>query len=46
VPARPIERFQLSLSADDFMEFRYALLLGLPGAALLLGLVVYWTRRS
>lgn len=46
VPARPIERFQLSLSADEFMKFRYALLLGLPGAALLLGMIVYWTRRS
>ena len=46
VPARPIERFQLALSADAFMKLRYALVLGLPGATLLLGLIVYWTRRS
>lgn len=46
VPARPIERFGLSLSAADFSRLRYALVLGLPGATLLLGLIVYWTRRS
>ncbi len=46
VPARPIERFQLALSADAFMKLRYALVLGLPGATLLLGLLVYWSRRS
>lgn len=46
IPPRPIERFQLSLSAADFTRLRYALLLGLPGAAMLLGLLVYWTRRA
>jgi ABC-type uncharacterized transport system involved in gliding motility auxiliary subunit len=46
VPARPIEKFQLALSAGDFMKLRYALLFGLPGGTLLLGLVVYWTRRQ
>lgn len=46
IPPRPIERFQLSLSANDFARLRYALLLVLPGAALLLGLLVYWTRRA
>jgi ABC-type uncharacterized transport system involved in gliding motility auxiliary subunit len=46
IPARPIERFQLSLSASDFTRLRYALLLVLPGATLLLGLLVYWTRRA
>jgi hypothetical protein len=46
IPARPIERFQLSLSASDFTRLRYALLLVLPGGALLLGLLVYWTRRA
>lgn len=45
VPARPVERFQLALSAAEFMRLRYTLLLGLPGAALLLGLAVHWTRR-
>lgn len=45
VPPRPIERFQLALSAGDFMKLRSALWFGLPGATLLLGLVVYWTRR-
>ena len=46
VPARPIERFQLSLSQQDLMRLRYSLLLVLPGIAALLGLVVYWSRRS
>lgn len=45
IPARPIERFQLSLSADVFLKLRYALLFALPGLAAALGLVVYWTRR-
>ncbi|MCX6944962.1 MAG: GldG family protein [Verrucomicrobiota bacterium] len=45
IPVRPIERFQLSLSAGELSRLRSALLLALPGAALLLGLVVYWTRR-
>lgn len=46
VPPRPLERFQISLSAADFSRLRYALLLVLPGGALLLGLLVYWTRRT
>jgi hypothetical protein len=45
VPARPIEKFQLALSAADFMKLRYTLLFGLPGGTLLVGLMVYWTRR-
>jgi hypothetical protein len=46
IPARPIEQFQLSLSAEDFVKLRYSLLLALPGAVTLLGLLVYWNRRS
>jgi hypothetical protein len=46
VPPRPIERFQLSLSAGELQRLRYSLLFALPGAAALLGLIVYWTRRS
>ena len=46
MPARPIERYQLSLSAGELTRLRYSLLLALPGAAALLGLIVYWTRRS
>jgi hypothetical protein len=46
VPPRPIERFQLAISAAEFTRLRYALLLALPGGALLLGLLVYWTRRA
>jgi len=45
IPARPIERFQLSLSANDLAKLRYTLLFALPGVAALLGLAVYWTRR-
>lgn len=46
IPPRPIENFQLSLTATDFTRLRYALLLALPGSALLIGLLVYWTRRA
>ena len=45
IPVRPIERFQLALSASELIRLRRTLLLVLPGAALLLGLIVYWTRR-
>jgi ABC-type uncharacterized transport system involved in gliding motility auxiliary subunit len=44
-PPRPIERFQLSLSQEDLAKLRLGLLLLLPGAVGLLGLMVYWTRR-
>ncbi len=46
IPSRPIQRFQLSLSADSLLNLRYTLLLALPAGAALLGLLVYWTRRS
>ncbi len=45
IPARPIERYQLSLSAGSLLHLRYTLLLALPGIAAALGLLVYWTRR-
>lgn len=46
IPARPIERFQLALSTEELARLRLGLLLIVPGAAALLGLIVYWTRRS
>jgi ABC-type uncharacterized transport system involved in gliding motility auxiliary subunit len=46
IPPRTIERFHLALSATDFNRLRFALLLALPGATLLIGLLVYWTRRA
>jgi hypothetical protein len=45
IPPRPIERYQLSLSQDDLRRLRYSLLLGVPAAIALLGLIVAWTRR-
>jgi ABC-type uncharacterized transport system involved in gliding motility auxiliary subunit len=45
VAARPIEKFQLTLNQQELLRLRYSLLFGLPGAAALLGLIVYWTRR-
>ena len=45
MPARPIGRFQLSLSAGELARLRRRLLFLLPGAALLLGVIVSWTRR-
>ncbi len=46
IPVRPIQRFQLALSAEELVRLRLALLLGLPGCVALLGLIVYWTRRN
>ncbi|HEY3755067.1 MAG TPA: GldG family protein [Opitutaceae bacterium] len=46
IPARPLERFQLSLSDRELQNLRYSLMFAVPGAAALLGLIVYWTRRS
>jgi ABC-type uncharacterized transport system len=46
IHARPIERFQLALSAGDLAHLRLSLLFALPAATGLLGLVVYWTRRN
>ncbi len=46
VPARPIAKFQLSLTQQQIQRLRYSLVLALPGLAALLGLVVYWTRRN
>ncbi|HEY0945430.1 MAG TPA: GldG family protein [Opitutaceae bacterium] len=46
IPPRPIDRFQLVLSQQQLARLRYSLLLGVPGAIALLGLLVYWTRRS
>ena len=45
IPVRQIERYSLSLSAGDLTRLRRSLLFLLPGAALLLGIIVYWTRR-
>ncbi|MBP8257763.1 MAG: GldG family protein [Opitutaceae bacterium] len=45
VPAQPITRLQLSLTQKELSRLRYSLLLGVPGAAALLGLIVSWTRR-
>ncbi|MES1168527.1 MAG: ABC transporter, partial [Oleiharenicola lentus] len=46
VPARPIERFQLSLSQEELSRLRLGLFLIVPGLVALLGLIVYWTRRT
>jgi hypothetical protein len=45
VPPRKIDKFQLSLSRQELLRLRYSLLFGLPAAAAVLGLLVYWTRR-
>jgi hypothetical protein len=45
IAPRPIPSFQLALSQDELTRLRYSLLFGLPAAAGLLGLLVYWTRR-
>ena len=45
-PPRPIQRYQLNLSQQDIVRLRYSLLFVLPGAAAILGLLVYWARRT
>jgi len=46
IPARPIQRFQLALSAEELGHLRLVLLFGLPGCVALIGIAVYWTRRN
>jgi hypothetical protein len=46
IPPRPIERFQLALSQQELTRLRYSLLFIAPGAIALLGIMVYWSRRS
>jgi hypothetical protein len=46
IPARPIERFQLSLSQEELGRLRLGLFLLVPGIVGLLGIFVYWTRRN
>jgi hypothetical protein len=46
VPARPIAKFQLSLTRQQLQRLRYSLLFALPGIAALVGFGVYWVRRN
>lgn len=46
VPPRPLRKFQLSLSEPNLAKLRLALVLVVPGAVALLGLIVHWSRRS
>jgi len=46
VAPRPIREYRLSLTRGQMATFRMTLLVGLPGACLLLGLAVWWRRRS
>jgi ABC-type uncharacterized transport system involved in gliding motility auxiliary subunit len=46
IPVRPIQRFQLALSAEELTQLRLGLMLGLPGLVALIGFAVYWTRRN
>jgi ABC-type uncharacterized transport system involved in gliding motility auxiliary subunit len=46
IPARPIERFQLSLSQEEIGHLRLGLFLVVPLLVALLGFIVYLTRRN
>ncbi len=46
IPARPIERFKLSLSQEELVRLRLGLLLVVPGIVAVFGLIVYLTRRN
>jgi ABC-type uncharacterized transport system involved in gliding motility auxiliary subunit len=43
---RPIKEYRVTLTRSQMVTLRWTLLAGLPGSALLLGLVVWWRRRS
>lgn len=45
LPPRPIETFQLSLTSAQLGRLRLTLLLAIPAAVGLFGLLVYWNRR-
>lgn len=45
-PPRPIDKFQLSLSKQQLSRLQFALWFGIPGFVALIGLLVWWTRRS
>lgn len=45
-PPRPLHKFQLSLSEPNLMKLRLALVLVVPGAVALFGLIIHWSRRS
>lgn len=46
VQPKQIKTFRLSLSPDQLREFFLILVLGIPGLCALLGVVVWWRRRS
>ena len=46
IPPRAVTKFQLSLSQTELGKLRIGLLFLVPGAVALLGLCVYWSRRS
>jgi len=46
IPARSIPRYQLTLTEKELGRLRLGLFLVVPGLTALLGLIVYWTRRS
>jgi len=45
-PPRPLQRYRINLSQREAARLRFSLLLVLPGFAGLLGLIVYWVRRT
>lgn len=45
IPPRKIERFQITLSRQDIWKLGFIILLGLPGAATFIGIVVVWIRN-
>lgn len=46
IPARTIPRYQLTLTEKELGRLQLGLFLVVPGLTALLGLIVYWTRRS
>ena len=43
---RPIKEYKLTMTTGDLASVRWILLLGMPGAVLLLGLIVWARRRN
>lgn len=46
IEPRPIERLHITLSQEEMTQLRLVVLLILPGCAAILGMIIYWIRRS
>ena len=46
IAPRPIDRLHITISQEEMIRLRLVVLLILPGCAAILGMIIYWVRRS